>query len=103
MLSTEPSRRITAYSTTSPSTRSLIRVGGYFGSIFLRGAGAETPEEVSRGLSEFTRSSEKFRIQLPVALFRLGIFTSILYIFFEAKICSGSAPVGSAAKFGGPI
>jgi len=40
-----PCRRCesTAYSTTSPSTCSLIRVGGYFGSIFLKGPGAENP------------------------------------------------------------
>src|ERR1700674_1155598 len=103
MLSTEPSLRITAYKTTSPSTRSLINVGGYFGSIFLRGPGAETSEEAGRGPSEFTRSSEKFRIQLPGAPFRWGMFPGICSIFFEAKTCSGPALAGRDAQVGGPV
>src|SRR5713226_6185467 len=68
MLSTEPSRRITAYSTTSPSTRSLTRVGGYFGSTFFSGTGPDKSPEAMRGPSALPRSSEKLRIQLPVAL-----------------------------------
>src|SRR5256714_14715587 len=105
MPSTEPSRRITAYSTTSPCTRSLIKVGGYFGSTFLTGTGPDNSAngEVKRELLESVCNSEKFRIQLPVELFRLGMFTFKVYTFFDAKIVSGFAPGGSAAKSGGPV
>src|SRR5260370_20982473 len=103
MLSTEPSRRITAYSTTSPSTRSLTRVGGYFGSTFFSGTGPDKSPEAMRGPSALPRSSEKLRIQLPVALFKLGMFTKSVYTFFDAKIISGLAPGGNEAKSGGPV
>src|SRR6516164_3776098 len=42
-------------------------------------------------------------IQLPVTLFRFGMFTFIWYTWRDEKICSGLAPGGSAAKFGGPV
>src|ERR1700682_5687542 len=67
------------------------------------GDGPERSASVTCGPKLDERSSEKFRIQLPVALLRLGILTSMVYIFFAAKICSGFAPGGSAAKFGGPV
>src|ERR1700730_12461248 len=101
MLSTEPSRRITAYSTTSPCTRSKRAVGGYFGSTFFSGSGPDKSPVAYRDV--LLRSSEKLRIQLPVALFRFGIFTNSVYTFFDAKIISGFAPAGSVAKSGGPL
>src|SRR6202140_2025146 len=101
MLLTEPSRRITAYSTTSPCTRSKIAVGGYFGSTFFSGSGPDKSPEAYR--EALLRSSEKFRTQLPVALFRFGMFTNSVYTFFDAKIISGFAPGGSVAKSGGPV
>src|SRR5580693_1533519 len=67
------------------------------------GDGPESSADVTRGAELDERSSEKFRIQLPVALLRLGMLTSMVYIFFVAKICSGFAPGASAAKFGGPV
>src|SRR6202790_3826165 len=88
---------------TSPSTCSLISVGGYLGSLFLIGVGPERSADVTRGAELDERSSEKFRIQLPVALLRLGMLTSMVYIFFAPKTCSGFAPGASAAKFGGPV
>src|SRR5713101_4956960 len=103
MLSTEPSRRITAYSTTSPSTRSLTRVGGYLGSTFFSGIGPDRSPEAKREPSALLRSSEKFKIQLPVALFKFGMFTRSWYTLFEAKIISGFAPGGKEAKSGGPV
>src|SRR6185295_3037008 len=75
MLSTLPSRRITAYKITSPSTRSLTSDGGYFGSTFFNGTGPARSADVTRGASGLLRSSLKFRIQLPVELFRLGMLT----------------------------
>src|SRR5437016_4451114 len=102
MLSTLPSRRITAYKITSPSTRSLTSDGGYFGSTFFNGTGPARSPDVTRGASGLLRSSLKFRIQLPVELFRLGMLTFKLYTRFVEKITSGFAPAGRAAKFGGP-
>src|SRR6202140_3248757 len=78
-------------------------VGGYLGSPFLTGDGPERSAGVTCGAELDERSSEKFKIQLPVALLRLGMLTSMVYIFFAAKTCSGFAPGGSAAKFGGPV
>src|ERR1700730_18592495 len=101
MLSTEPSRRITAYSTTSPCTRSARAVGGYFGSTFFSGSGPDKSPVAYRDV--LLRSSEKLRIQLPVALFRFGMFTNSVYTFFDAKIISGFAPGASVAKSGGPV
>src|SRR5438874_11700721 len=80
-----------------------MRVGGYFGSTLRIGEGPDRSEEGTRGASALVRSSVKFKIQLPVALFKFGMSICILYIFLEAKISSGFAPGGSAVKFGGAV
>src|SRR5207302_5393662 len=104
MLSTDPSLRITAYRITSPSTCSAASVGGYFGSTFRNGDGsAISAAELVCGPVGGVRISEKFRIQLPVALFRFGMFTFIEYTRRRAKMASGFAFGASAAKFGGVV
>src|SRR5258708_7438862 len=81
--------------------RSSTIVDGYFGSTLCRGTGAATfpawlatPERCN---------SEKWMIQLPVALLKFGMLTFIEYTRRREKICSGCAPGGRRAKFGGPV
>src|SRR5258708_38890523 len=81
--------------------RSSTRVDGYFGSTLCRGTGAATfpgwlapPERCN---------SEKWMIQLPVALLKFGMLTFMEYTRRREKICSGCAPGGRRAKFGGPV
>src|SRR6202171_4521792 len=74
---------------------------GIFDSPFFRGSGPDKSPVAYRDV--LLRSSEKLRIQLPVALFRFGMFTNSVYTFFDAKIISGFAPGASVAKSGGPV
>src|SRR5258708_26015472 len=81
--------------------RSSHIVDGYFGYPLCRGTGAATfpawlatPERCN---------SEKWMIQLPVALLKFGMLTFMEYTRRREKICSGCAPGGRRAKFGGPL
>src|SRR5258705_11162627 len=81
--------------------RSSTIVDGYFGSTLCTGTGAATfpawlatPERCN---------SEKWMIQLPGALLKFGMLTFIEYTRRREKICSGCAPGGRRAKFGGPV
>src|ERR1700756_5474976 len=81
--------------------RSSTIVDGYLGSTLCTGTGAATfpawlaaPERCN---------SEKWMIQLPVALLKFGMLTFIEYTRRREKICSGAEPGGKRAKFGGPF
>src|SRR4029434_7947442 len=83
---------------------SATAVGGYLGSTLCSGAGSAISWELfTCGADVGVRIAEKFRIQLPVALFRFGMFTFIEYTRRRAKIASGFASGASAAKFGGAV
>src|SRR5260370_31545196 len=81
--------------------RSSTIVDGYFGSTLCTGTGAAT---FAAWLATPERcNSEKWMIQLPVALLKFGSLTFIAYTRRREKICSGCAPGGRRAKFGGPV
>src|SRR5258707_14484255 len=80
--------------------RSSTIVDGYFGSTLCTGTGAAT---FAAWLATPERcNSEKWMIQLPVALLKFGMLAFIEYTRRREKICSGCAPGGRRAKFGGP-
>src|SRR5215469_14583832 len=88
---------------TSPSICSAIAVGGYLGSTLRNGEGSAISPALFCGPVGAVRISVKFKIQLPVALFRLGMLTFSEYTLRRAKIASGFAPGARAAKLGGPL
>jgi len=79
-----------------------LRLGGYFGSIFLRGPGAENVRGGQPRAVEFARSSEKFRIQLPVGAVEVGHVDEHLVDLFSrrrsAPACAAGRPRNSEVR-----